>query len=203
MGKPWYAAPELVLGDVKHQNSTTDIYAIGILFFQLFMKQRPFEGANHEVLDMQLHKRMPLKMIPRKDIRNVIERATNKKQELRYQSAAEFRVDVDKLPPNPDPTPDLIKWIIGGIGATAIVGTIIFLLLKPSSEPEPNPNKTISYAKAVNMLHDTQTASEGIKALQALASSGNYDAAYLLSKLYFDPKYQKRNGTTFPTLFSS
>ena len=150
MGKPWYAAPELVLGDVKHQNSTTDIYAIGILFFQLFMKQRPFEGANHEVLDMQLHKRMPLKMIPRKDIRNVIERATNKKQELRYQSAAEFRVDVDKLPPNPDPTPDLIKWIIGGIGATAIVGTIIFLLLKPSSEPEPNPNKTISYAKAVN-----------------------------------------------------
>lgn len=198
MGKPWYAAPELVLGDVKHQNSTTDIYAIGILFFQLFMKQRPFEGANHEVLDMQLHKRMPLKMIPRKDIRNVIERATNKKQELRYQSAAEFRVDVDKLPPNPDPTPDLIKWIIGGIGATAIVGTIIFLLLKPSSEPEPNPNKTISYAKAVNMLHDTQTASEGIKALQALASSGNYDAAYLLSKLYFDPKYQKTEWDNIP-----
>ncbi|WP_128809440.1 tetratricopeptide repeat protein [Bacteroides rodentium] len=105
---------------------------------------------------------------------------------------------MDKLPPNPDPTPDLIKWIIGGIGATAIVGTIIFLLLKPSSEPEPNPNKTISYAKAVNMLHDTQTASEGIKALQALASSGNYDAAYLLSKLYFDPKYQKTEWDNIP-----
>ncbi len=48
------------------------------------------------------------------------------------------------------------------------------------------------------MLHDTQTASEGIKALQALASSGNYDAAYLLSKLYFDPKYQKTEWDNIP-----
>ena len=31
MGKPEYASPELALGDLKHQNQTTDIYAMGVL----------------------------------------------------------------------------------------------------------------------------------------------------------------------------
>ena len=34
MGKPEYAAPELALGDIQHQNQTTDIYAMGILLYQ-------------------------------------------------------------------------------------------------------------------------------------------------------------------------
>ena len=33
MGKVNYAAPELVLGDVKSQNYTTDIYALGVLLY--------------------------------------------------------------------------------------------------------------------------------------------------------------------------
>ena len=35
MGKVNYAAPELVLGDVRSQNYTTDIYALGVLLYQL------------------------------------------------------------------------------------------------------------------------------------------------------------------------
>ena len=35
IGKAEYASPELVLGDVRNQNYTTDIYALGILFFEL------------------------------------------------------------------------------------------------------------------------------------------------------------------------
>ena len=34
IGKAAYAAPELVLGDVHHQDKTTDIYAVGIMLFQ-------------------------------------------------------------------------------------------------------------------------------------------------------------------------
>ena len=33
VGKPQYAAPELVVGDIDYQNETTDIYAMGILFY--------------------------------------------------------------------------------------------------------------------------------------------------------------------------
>ena len=54
IGKPEYAAPELVLGDIKHQNATTDIYAVGILLYQCITGHIPFQGPHHEVLDMQL-----------------------------------------------------------------------------------------------------------------------------------------------------
>ena len=75
MGKATYASPELVVGDVVHQNETTDIYAIGIMLFQFIVGHVPFEGATHEVLEMQLHQKMP----------------------LQHQSAAEFRVAVEQI----------------------------------------------------------------------------------------------------------
>lgn len=97
MGKAAYAAPELVLGDVSHQNETTDIYAIGVMFFQLVTGNLPFEGATHEILEMQQHKKMPLQLIEDKALRKIIGKATEKEQSKRYQSAAEFRVAVEQL----------------------------------------------------------------------------------------------------------
>ena len=97
MGKATYAAPELVVGDVVHQNKTTDIYAVGILLFQLITGHLPFDGATHEVLDMQLHRKMPLQEIVQKNIRKIIGKATAKKQMERFQSAAEFRVALEQV----------------------------------------------------------------------------------------------------------
>lgn len=201
MGKPWYAAPELVLGDVKHQSMTTDIYAIGILFYQLYMGVRPFEGANHEVLDMQLHKQMPLKAIPRRDVRTIIAKATNKKQELRYQNAAEFRVDVDKLninAPAPSPNP-ILKWIGSGVGIVGIVAAA-YLIFRPEPRPEPGISSDeettaispqSAYNEAVVKLKSPETAQEGLSELEALSQNNNYDATYLLSRLNFDAKNKK------------
>ena len=73
MGKPEYAAPELALGDIQHQNQTTDIYAMGILLYQCIVGHTPFEGARHEILDMQLTAKMPLDVIRNKELRAIIE----------------------------------------------------------------------------------------------------------------------------------
>ena len=97
MGKAEYAAPELALGDLKHQNQTTDIYAIGILLFQCIVGHVPFEGPSHEVLDKQIKKKIKLSMIKDKGIRNIIECATDKNQGVRYQSASQMRVAMEKL----------------------------------------------------------------------------------------------------------
>ena len=195
MGKPWYAAPELVLGDVKHQNATTDIYAIGILFYQLYLGMRPFDGPNHEVLDMQLHKRISLKHVPRKDVKAIIAKATSKKQEMRYQSASEFRVDVDKLTPRP-PRPilpiSLIKLIFGGIGAVTLIAVIVWLFLR-NGDGDDNVivEDRHTYSEAVEKLKSPQTAQEGMNELRVLSQDGNYDATYLLSRLKFDAKTKK------------
>lgn len=97
MGKAEYAAPELVLGDLKHQNQTTDIYAMGILLFQCIVGHVPFEGPSNIVLDNQLHKKLPLSLIKDKGIRNVIACATDKDQKVRYQSASQMRVAMEGL----------------------------------------------------------------------------------------------------------
>lgn len=97
MGKAAYAAPELVIGDVAHENRTTDLYAVGILFFLLITGHLPFEGAVLEVLDMQLHQKIPLHEVASKSVRKVIAKATAKKQAERYATASEFRVAVEQL----------------------------------------------------------------------------------------------------------
>lgn len=97
MGKPEYAAPELVLGDIKHQNQTTDIYAVGILLYQCIVGHTPFEGARHEILEKQLKTKLPLQQIKNKAIKGIISTACEKKQELRYQSAAQMRVALETM----------------------------------------------------------------------------------------------------------
>ena len=97
MGKPEYAAPELVLGNISHQNQTTDIYSVGILLYQCIIGHTPFEGARHEILEKQLKSKLPLGKIKNKSLRNIIATACEKKQELRYQTSAQMRVALETM----------------------------------------------------------------------------------------------------------
>lgn len=104
IGKLAYAAPELVLGDIDNHNETTDIYALGILFFQLLTGHLPFTGSYSDIVQSQIHQPLPLQEIKDDRLREIIKKATEKKQEDRYASAAEFRVALDKyrtLQPKP------------------------------------------------------------------------------------------------------
>ena len=108
IGKPAYAAPEIVLGDVLNHKETTDIYALGILFFQLLTGHLPFTGNQQEVMKNQINDPLPLDEIKDEKLRDIIRQATEKTQENRFQSAAEFRVALDKYPslkPIPVPAP--------------------------------------------------------------------------------------------------
>lgn len=100
MGKVNYAAPELVLGDVRSQNYTTDIYALGILLFQLVVGRLPFSGTDQDILAANLRSKLPLKEVKRADMRKIIRKATEKVQSKRYATVAEMRVDMERLPVN-------------------------------------------------------------------------------------------------------
>jgi len=121
MGKPEYAAPELALGDIKHQNQTTDIYAVGILLYQCILGHTPFEGARHEILEMQLKKKMPLSKIKNKALRNIIATACEKKQELRYQTSSQMRVALENINGSRQAMSSKKKFTIIGMAATIII----------------------------------------------------------------------------------
>ena len=97
VGKAAYAAPELVLGDVRSQDKSTDIYAVGIMLYQFIVGSLPFEGTMAELIKKQINEKLPLKNVPYKAVRRIIEKATAKKQQDRYQSASEMRVDLEHL----------------------------------------------------------------------------------------------------------
>lgn len=97
MGKVNYAAPELVIGDVRSQNYTTDIYAAGVILFQLVTGHLPFSGTDQDILSSNLRKPIPMRDVKRNDLRKIIKRATEKTQGKRYQSVAEMRVDLEHV----------------------------------------------------------------------------------------------------------
>lgn len=55
VGKVEYAAPELVSGKLSAQDFTTDIYAIGVLFYRLLTGHLPFEGNRFDIIKGQLN----------------------------------------------------------------------------------------------------------------------------------------------------
>lgn len=123
MGKPEYAAPELALGDIKHQNQTTDIYAMGILLYQCIVGHTPFEGARHEILEKQLKAKMPLNVIKNKNLRRIIAIACEKKQDLRYQTSAQMRVALETMNAGKKPISSQLKYTM----IAAVVGLVIIL----------------------------------------------------------------------------
>lgn len=121
IGKPEYAAPELVLGDRIHQNISTDLYSVGILYYQLITGKLPFEGPRFDILEKQLKEKPDYSVIPNRDARKVLAKALEKKQEKRYQSAAEFRLAIDRIRLDSDRKP-WIKWVCALlVGAIALV----------------------------------------------------------------------------------
>ncbi|MDD6701562.1 MAG: serine/threonine-protein kinase [Bacteroidales bacterium] len=222
IGKPKYAAPELVRGLLDSQNATTDLYSIGIILYQLLVGKAPFDGEMAEVLEMQLTKKVPLGVIKQKQIKEVIKKATQKKRAERYQSAAEFRVAVDKLAPldYPAKTVDYKKIgiYIGSVAllAGAVVGGV--KLIESIDFPPNNPNKEKiaeatekeesekkavadggnmikdSYQRAVELLSQKESASEGFNMLKKLAEQKDYKSTFLLSRLYFESPHDAKVG---------
>lgn len=96
IGKAEFASPELVLGDVRNQGYPTDIYAIGILFYQLLVGKLPFTGSKYEVLQMQLNDKIPVKNIKNPLFAKIVKKATEKNKGDRYSTVAELRVEIDK-----------------------------------------------------------------------------------------------------------
>lgn len=148
LGKPEYAAPELVLGDIRHQNQTTDIYAMGILLYQCIVGHTPFEGPRHEILEQQLKTKLPLSSVHNKQLRKIIAKACEKKQDLRYQTSAQMRVDLEAVtwtakksvsPKGPSKPVDkrIIGIVAGAVAALALIGVgIHFMMANPQTEPE-------------------------------------------------------------------
>lgn len=215
IGKSSYAAPELVLGDLNHQGRSTDIYAVGILLFQLITGHLPFDGPIQVVLNAQLHRNLPLSEIKQSRLRGIIKKATSKNQNDRYQTAAEFRVAIEQIEQISYPDrfelfpvyltgPKKRALISVTVSVATLLGVALFLNWQASNNPDKNKafvtdSKNVEkieqsnpldseYSQAVQLLMNKETAQEGFTKITTLSNQNYSEAIYLLGRLYYDGK---------------
>lgn len=208
-GKIEYAAPELIEGNTSKQNYSTDIYAIGILYFQLVTGHSPFTGERLEILHQQLYDSLPLKEIKSSWIRRIIKKATEKSQSKRYATASQFRADVDM---GKAPAGGGLNWkkvvFVASAAIVMVVIVVTFIIGKQGSSEngieiatqdtttklKSNGIKIItkeevdkqSYAYYLKLLDDNNKDSveKGFVGMKRLANNFYPDAVYEVAYIY-------------------
>lgn len=190
IGKAEYASPELVLGDVRNQYFTTDIYAIGILFYQLLVGDLPFTGSQYDIMQAQLKKSVPVRKVQYSEYRSIIKKATAKTQPERYQSCIEMRLAIDNAHTKIDWSKILkIAAVFVGVCVIGYGGYTLYdnyyssenknrahkLIPPPKPSQEPKTDTSAEqYANALKLLDsgDAMSAKQGWNEMMRLADSG-------------------------------
>ena len=90
-GTPAYMAPEMFDGHVSPQS---DVYALGIMTFELLTGGLPFTGTVKELREKHLQKPLPLDPLREHGVDSalieIVERATHKKEMFRFKRAEHF-----------------------------------------------------------------------------------------------------------------
>lgn len=134
IGTPQYAAPEQILRDKEHMELTarTDIYALGITFYELLTGVNPFCcDIEAEVLSRQVTKPLPYNNAIPKRLFKTIRKATEKDANKRYSTALEFKMAIlEALSYTSSKTPweTIIMWCVGILIMIAII-VFIFIYL--------------------------------------------------------------------------
>ena len=138
IGTPQYSAPEQIRREegngASEINATTDIYELGITFYELLAGNNPMDQPSEaETLAKQIKEPLPASdKIPAKLMR-VIWKATEKEQAKRYHTALEFKAAIaEALLPDPPLSEKIGKWVeqhvLFIVLSTVTLAVVIFII---------------------------------------------------------------------------
>ena len=148
IGKPPYAPPEQLTGNLHLISYTADIYSTGILLYELITGKITFTGTTYEIIQGHISKPIPLKPISDKNLQHVILKATAKEPKNRYQSANEFIVAIEKVQQGKrtGTAVQLLKpWLYAG-AAVALAAVIAVGALHRTGQPDGRYEEVLSQA---------------------------------------------------------
>lgn len=95
-GTPAYMAPELFLGHAK--TIQTDIYALGIIFYQLLMGEKPFQAMNYQSWALQhCQQEIPLLSVQFQQYQHLLDRMLAKQTEHRFLDVQKLKSALDLI----------------------------------------------------------------------------------------------------------
>ena len=162
VGTPAYMAPEQAAGD-PDVDARADIYAVGILAYEMIAGRPPFVGTPQSVLASHITATVPPleslrpKLAP--NLSRTVMRCLEKDPGTRYQSADELLADIDRLA---TPEPRGRSWMAAmGVGVTSLAIVAMMLLGRRDER----------------WVHE-----KAIPAIRHYADVGNNDSAFMLAE---------------------
>lgn len=141
MGTPIYMAPEQATGNSKNIGPATDIYALGVILYELLTGRPPFRGATiHETMQ-QIQQQEPVSprllqpRVPR-DLDTICLQCLRKEPCQRFGSALELAEDLQRFlagePIRARPVPAwerAWKWVQRRPAAAGLIGALVITML--------------------------------------------------------------------------
>ena len=93
-GSPGYMAPERFYGQFS---TGSDIYAVGVILYELLVGKRPFSGMPTELMNAHLNHRVVIPESLPLSLAAIVMRSLEKLPKRRYASAREMRQDLEAL----------------------------------------------------------------------------------------------------------
>ncbi|MFN3240946.1 MAG: protein kinase domain-containing protein [Planctomycetota bacterium] len=137
VGTPYYMAPEQF--DGRTMDAAVDIWATGVLLFELLAGQRPFEGPSPDAIRAAIRSSEPpdlraLNPVVGPELAACVDMALSKQGARRYASAAQFADDLDRVmagePVQARHVGPVTRWVraarrrpyaVGGVGLVALL----------------------------------------------------------------------------------
>jgi len=144
LGTPAYMSPEQITADRRKIDHRTDIYSLGVTFYEMLARRRPFEGATRDQIIARIctdEPRSPRKWNPDVpvDLETICLRAMEKDRRRRYQSAGEMAADLRRyaedrpiLSRRVGSVEKAIKWVRRHPARTTIIGLSFVLAIVAS-----------------------------------------------------------------------
>ncbi|HEY8133041.1 MAG TPA: protein kinase, partial [Thermoanaerobaculia bacterium] len=130
VGTPPYMSPEQVRGErIDHRS---DIFSFGVLLYEMITGQSPFAAPSVAMVAANILKTQPpsirdLRREVTPELEQIVTKAMEKDRDLRYQSAREIAVDLQR----PAPASSAKRWWRGAatlvVIAVAVVAAILFV----------------------------------------------------------------------------
>jgi serine/threonine protein kinase len=87
-GSPAYMAPERFY---SHYSPASDLYAVGVMLYELLLGRRPFSGMPGEIMKAHFHQRVKVPKTLPFQLKIILKTALHKLPQHRYQSAEQMR----------------------------------------------------------------------------------------------------------------